>query len=152
MSPIAQWSPAQWALFSTAELTDIGNTRYRDFSARFVNTIFFIYFFVEQVEGTFSYLFPTENRAQRYRAQLERALREAWAATMGGPQAVEMLRDIIAQVVLSKLNLSAAVSRPALRVQMQGSTDVLVLPFFGEWPVSASRKISFSLTGPGRPL
>ena len=77
------------------------------------------------MEDTFSYLFPTEDRVQRYRAELERALREAWAATMGGPQAVEMPRDIIAQVELSKLNMSAAVSRPALRVQMQGPTDVL---------------------------
>ncbi len=64
-----------------------------------------------------------------------------------------MPRDIIAQVVLSKLNMSAAVSRPALRVQMQGPEDLLskfmegldTLPFFGEWPVSATRKISFSL-------
>ena len=91
LSPIAQWSPAQWALFSNAELTDIGNTRYRDSSPRFVNTIYF----VEQVEGSFSYLFPTEERVQRSRSQLEQALREAWAATMGGPQAVEFPRDII---------------------------------------------------------
>ena len=66
-----------------------------------------------------------------------------------------MPRDIIAQIVLSKLNLSAAVSRPALRVQMQGPTDVLskfmegldALSFFGEWPASAGalRKIPFSL-------
>ena len=147
--PIAQWSPAQWALFSKAELTEIGNSRFRDSSARFVNTIYF----VEQVEGSFSYLFPTEERVQRSRSQLEQALREAWAATMGGPQAVEFPRDIIEQVVLSKINLSAAVSRPALRVQMQGPTDVLskfmegldALPFFGEWPASASRKIAFTI-------
>ena len=58
-----------------------------------------------------------------------------------------MPRDII-----SKLNLSAAVSRPALRVQMQGPEDLLskfmegldALPFFGEWPVYASRKNKFS--------
>ena len=53
------------------------------------------------MEGSFSYLFPTEERVQRSRSQLEQALREAWAATMGGPQAVEMPHDIIAQVVLS---------------------------------------------------
>ncbi len=81
LSPIAQLSPAQWALFSKVELTDLGNTRFRDSSARFVNTIYF----VEQVEGSFSYLFPTEERVQRSRTQLEQALREAWAATLGGP-------------------------------------------------------------------
>ena len=149
LSPIAQWSPAQWALFSKVEITDLGNSRFRDSPARFVNTIYF----VEQVEGSFSYLFPTEERVQRSRTQLEQALRDAWAATLGGPQAIEFPRDIIEQVVLTKLNLSAAVSRPALRVQMQGPTDVLskfmegldALPFFGEWPASASRKISFMI-------
>ena len=149
LSPIAQWSSAQWALFSKVEITDLGNSRFRDSPARFVNTIYF----VEQVEGSFSYLFPTEERVQRSRTQLEQALRDAWAATLGGPQAIEFPRDIIEQVVLTKLNLSAAVSRPALRVQMQGPTDVLskfmegldALPFFGEWPASASRKISFMI-------
>ena len=85
LSPIAQWSPAQWALFSKVEITDLGNSRFRDSSARFVNTIYF----VEQVEGSFSYLFPTEERVQRSRTQLEQALRDAWAATLGGPQAIE---------------------------------------------------------------
>ena len=37
---VAQWSPAQWALFSKEELIDIGNTRYRNSSARYSNTIF----------------------------------------------------------------------------------------------------------------
>ena len=109
---MTQWSPAQWALFSKAELTDIGNTCYRDPSARFINTVLF----VEKVEDSFSYLFPTEDRVQRYRAHIERALRDAWAATMGGPQAAEMAPDNIAQVVLSHIKLSGAVSRPVLRV------------------------------------
>jgi hypothetical protein len=56
--PIAQWSPAQWDLFSKAELFDIGYTRYRDSAARFSDTIYI----VEQVEESFSYLFPTEDR------------------------------------------------------------------------------------------
>ncbi len=72
---------------------------------------------------------------------------------MVGPQAVEMPRHIIAQVILSKLNLYATVSCPALRVQMQGPEELLskflegldALPLFGEWPASASRKIPFSL-------
>ncbi len=42
LTPIAQWSSAQWALFSKAGLTDIGKTRYRDSSARFGNTFFFL--------------------------------------------------------------------------------------------------------------
>ena len=70
--PIAQWIPAQWTLFSKTELIDIDNTRYRHSSVRYSNSI------------SFSYLFPTEDRVQRYRAQIERALREAWAATMSG--------------------------------------------------------------------
>ncbi len=56
--PMSKWSPAQRALFSKAELIDIGNTRYRDSSAHYSNTIYF----VEQVEESFSYLFPTEDR------------------------------------------------------------------------------------------
>jgi hypothetical protein len=42
LTPIAQWRSAQWALFSKAKLADIGNTRYRDTSARFINTVFLL--------------------------------------------------------------------------------------------------------------
>ncbi len=93
--PAAQWSPAQWTLLSKEELVEIGNTRYRDSSARFANMIYI----VEQVEGLFSYLFPSEERIQRYLSQIEQVLREAWAAKMDGPQAAEMPLDIIAHVV-----------------------------------------------------
>ena len=58
---------------------------------------------VEQAKGSFSYLFPFEDRIKRYRSQIEQSLCEAWAAKMGGPQAAEMAQDIIAHVVLSDI-------------------------------------------------
>ena len=96
---------------------------------------------VEQAKGSFSYLFPFEDRIKRYRSQIEQAHREAWAAKMGGPLAAETPQDIIAHVVLSNIKLPAVVSCPVLRVQLQGPGELI---FAVGWTPSRSSVNSLS--------
>ncbi len=72
--PLTQWSSAHLALFTAAELRDLGDTKYRDSSNRFRDCIYI----TELSSGELDSLFPDEAALLRHRSKVQATVQQAW--------------------------------------------------------------------------
>ena len=146
---ISQWTAAQWAFFTDAEIENIGNTQFRDSESRYPNSIYLM----EQRAGDFEYLFHNDDCLRRSRSLIEQAVWRCWSHLMGDVEGISGPEDLLRTVSRKSLALSAGVSRPTLRVQLKGPVAPLAgffarldaFPFLDQWSLSAAKSISYSV-------
>ena len=107
--PIALWSSADWALFSQAEISQIGNKQFMESASRAPNSIYI----VKQTAGNFSYLFHDETSLTRNRAMVDQALWECWTRLMGASDEIKSPADLCRVVTRKPLQITASVAGPS---------------------------------------
>ena len=90
---------------------------------------------------------------RRSRVLIEQAVWRCWSHLMGEVEGISGPEDLLRTVSRKSLDLSAGISRPALRIQLKGPAAPLAgffarldaFPFLDQWTLSAAKSISFSV-------
>ena len=98
--PPTQWTSAHLALFTAAELRDIGDTRYRDSPNRYTDCIYI----TEMSRGEFDYLFPDEAALLRHRSKIEATVQQAWQSLM--PDNPDPAKTVFKKMQRTMVNIS----------------------------------------------
>ena len=122
---ISLWTAAQWALFTDDEIVNIGKKHFRDSEYSYPNALYL----VEQRTGDFWYLFHNDDCLRCSRALIEQAVWRCWSRRMDEVERIFGPVDLLRTVSRKSLDLSAGVSRPALRIQIKGPVVSLALSF-----------------------
>jgi hypothetical protein len=76
--PMSQWTSANLALFTAAELMSLGGTRFKDSPNRFKDCIYI----TELSRGEIDSLFPDEAALLSHRSKIEAMVQQAWQSLM----------------------------------------------------------------------
>ena len=111
-------------------------------------------YIVDQTAGDFSYLFHDEASLKRNRRLVDQALWECWTRLMEVTDEIKGPADLCRMVTRKTLPITASVSRPALRLQINGPEATVArffsrldaTAYFNAWPLSPTRQVAFSIT------
>ena len=115
--PLTQWTSAHLALFTAAELRDVGYSRYRDSPNRYTDCIYI----TEMSRGEFDYLFPDEAALLRHRSKIEATVQQAWQSLM--PDNPDPAKTVFKKMQRTMINISPSQKISAIRYFLNATQE-----------------------------
>ena len=115
--PLTQWTSAHLALFTAAELRDVGDSRYRDSPNRYTDCIYI----TEMSRGEFDYLFPDEAALLRHRSKIEATVQQAWQSLM--PDNPDPAKTVFKKMQRTMINISPSQKISAIRYFLNATQE-----------------------------
>ena len=116
--PLTQWSSAHLALFTAAELRDLGDTRFRDSPNRFRDCIYI----TELSIGELDSLFPDEAALLRHRSKVQDTVHQAWCALMPDIPVLKTGDELFQKMQRTSVQVSPLAEDPRDQVLPECST------------------------------
>ena len=108
--PLTQWTSAHLALFTAAELRDIGDTRFRD-----------CIYITGMPRGEFDFLFPDEAALLRHRSKIEATVQQAWQSLM--PDNPDPAKTVFKKMQRTMINISPSQKISAIRYFLNATQE-----------------------------
>ena len=119
--PPTQWTSAHLALFSAAELRELGNTRFRDSPNRYRDCIYL----AEITKGDMDALFPDEAALLRHRTRVQATVLQAWCELMKDNPAPKSAEELFKKMQRTSVPLSPTQNISAIRFFLNAPQELI---------------------------